>query len=104
MDCEDWVAVAGLSAEHNQVERITRLIRSKGVGVYYVTQSPADVPDRVSAQLGNRVHHAMRAFTPKELKAIKVAAQTMRTNRRARAAVSLPRARGLLPSPGWHGR
>ena len=49
-----------------QIERVTRLIRSKGVGVYYVTQSPGDVPDRVSAQLGNRIQHALRAFTPKE--------------------------------------
>jgi DNA helicase HerA-like ATPase len=63
-----------------QVERVTRLIRSKGVGVYYVTQSPADVPDRVSAQLGNRVQHALRAFTPKEQKAVRAAAQTFRPN------------------------
>src|SRR5262249_27872868 len=57
-----------------------RLIRSKGVGVYYVTQSPGDVPDRVSAQLGNRIQHALRAFTPKEQKAIRAAAQTFRAN------------------------
>jgi uncharacterized protein len=63
-----------------QVERVTRLIRSKGVGVYYVTQSPADVPDRVSAQLGNRIQHALRAYTPKEQKAIRAAAQTFRPN------------------------
>src|SRR4029079_15301383 len=63
-----------------QVERVTRLIRSKGVGVYYVTQSPGDVPDRVSAQLGNRIQHALRAFTPKEQKAIRAAAQTFRPN------------------------
>jgi uncharacterized protein len=62
------------------VERVTHLIRSKGVGVYYVTQSPADIPDRISAQLGNRVHHAMRAFTPREQKAIRAASQTMRAN------------------------
>ena len=62
----------------DQIERVTRLIRSKGVGVYYVTQSPADVPDRVSAQLGNRIQHALRAFTPKEQKAIRAAAQTFR--------------------------
>src|SRR5262249_57996662 len=55
----------------DQIERVPRLIRSKGVGVYYVTQSPADVPDRISAQLGNRVQHALRAFTPKEQKAIR---------------------------------
>lgn len=63
-----------------QIERVTRLIRSKGVGVYYVTQSPGDVPDRVSAQLGNRIQHALRAFTPKEQKAIRAAAQTFRPN------------------------
>jgi DNA helicase HerA-like ATPase len=59
---------------------VTRLIRSKGVGVYYVTQSPSDVPDRVSAQLGNRVQHALRAFTPKEQKAIRAAADTFVKN------------------------
>lgn len=64
----------------DQIERVTRLIRSKGVGVYYVTQSPADVPDRVSAQLGNRIQHALRAFTPKEQKAIRAAADTFRAN------------------------
>jgi uncharacterized protein len=64
----------------DQVERVTRLIRSKGVGVYYVTQSPSDVPDRVSAQLGNRIQHALRAFTPKEQKSIRAAAETFRTN------------------------
>jgi uncharacterized protein len=63
-----------------QIERVTRLIRSKGVGVYYVTQNPADVPDRVSAQLGNRIQHALRAFTPKEQKAIRAAATTFRAN------------------------
>ena len=64
----------------DQIERVTRLIRSKGVGVYYVTQSPNDVPDRVSAQLGNRIQHALRAFTPKEQKAIRAAAETFRPN------------------------
>lgn len=64
----------------DQIERVTRLIRSKGVGVYYVTQSPGDVPDRVSAQLGNRIQHALRAFTPKEQKAVRAAAQTFRAN------------------------
>ena len=64
----------------DQIERVTRLIRSKGVGVYYVTQSPSDVPDRISAQLGNRIQHALRAFTPKEQKAIRAAAETFRTN------------------------
>ena len=64
----------------DQIERVTRLIRSKGVGVYYVTQSPADVPDRVSAQLGNRIQHALRAFTPREQKAIRASAETFRPN------------------------
>ena len=64
----------------DQIERVTRLIRSKGVGVYYVTQSPGDVPDRISAQLGNRIQHALRAFTPKEQKAVRAAAQTFRKN------------------------
>ena len=64
----------------DQIEKVTRLIRSKGVGVYYVTQSPADVPDRVSAQLGNRIQHALRAFTPREQKSIRAAAETFRKN------------------------
>jgi uncharacterized protein len=63
-----------------QVERVTRLIRSKGVGVYYVTQNPRDVPNSVSAQLGNRVQHALRAFTPIEQKGIRAAAETFRPN------------------------
>jgi uncharacterized protein len=64
----------------DQIERVTRLIRSKGVGVYYVTQNPGDVPDRISAQLGNRVQHALRAFTPSEQKAIRAAATTFVKN------------------------
>jgi DNA helicase HerA-like ATPase len=63
-----------------QVERVTRLIRSKGVGIYYVTQNPRDVPNSVSAQLGNRVQHALRAFTPVEQKGIRAAAETFRPN------------------------
>jgi DNA helicase HerA-like ATPase len=63
-----------------QVERVTRLIRSKGVGVYYITQNPRDVPNSVSAQLGNRVQHALRAFTPAEQKGIRAAAETFRPN------------------------
>jgi Predicted ATPase len=62
------------------VERVVRLIRSKGVGVYFVTQNPADVPETVLAQLGNRVQHALRAYTPREQKAVRVAAQTFRQN------------------------
>jgi hypothetical protein len=57
-----------------------RLVRSKGVGVYFVTQNPLDVPDTVLAQLGNRVQHALRAFTPRDQKAVKAAAETMRAN------------------------
>lgn len=63
-----------------RIEQVTRLIRSKGVGVYYVTQNPLDVPDTVSSQLGNRVQHALRAFTPREQKAVKAAAETFRPN------------------------
>ncbi|MGB5325458.1 MAG: helicase HerA-like domain-containing protein [Pseudomonadales bacterium] len=63
-----------------KVEQVVRLIRSKGVGVYFITQSPSDVPDSVLAQLGNRVQHALRAFTPNEQKAVKTAADTFRAN------------------------
>jgi DNA helicase HerA-like ATPase len=63
-----------------RIEQVTRLIRSKGVGVYYVTQNPIDIPDRVSSQLGNRVQHGLRAFTQKEQKAVKAAAGTFRPN------------------------
>jgi DNA helicase HerA-like ATPase len=64
----------------NKIEQVVRLIRSKGVGVYSVTQSPADVPDDVLGQLGNRVQHALRAFTPRDQRAVRVAAQTFRPN------------------------
>ncbi|MBK1705671.1 helicase HerA-like domain-containing protein [Halochromatium glycolicum] len=64
----------------DKVEQVVRLIRSKGVGVYFVTQSPMDVPDDVLGQLGNRVQHALRAYTPKDQKAVRAAAQTFRTN------------------------
>jgi hypothetical protein len=63
-----------------KIEQVVRLIRSKGVGVYFVTQSPADVPDTVLGQLGNRVQHALRAFTPRDQKAVKAAADTLRPN------------------------
>ena len=59
---------------------MVRLIRSKGVGVYFVTQNPLDVPETVLAQLGNRVQHALRAYTPREQKAVKTAADTFRPN------------------------
>jgi DNA helicase HerA-like ATPase len=64
----------------DKVEQVVRLIRSKGVGVYFVTQNPVDVPDKVLAQLGNRVQHALRAFTPGDQKAVKAAADTFRPN------------------------
>jgi DNA double-strand break repair helicase HerA and related ATPase len=64
----------------DKIEQVVRLIRSKGVGVYFITQSPADVPEAVLGQLGNRVQHALRAFTPHDQKAVKVAADTMRPN------------------------
>ncbi|MBL8867890.1 MAG: DUF853 family protein, partial [Planctomycetia bacterium] len=63
-----------------KIEQVVRLIRSKGVGVYFVTQNPLDVPDTVLAQLGNRVQHALRAFTPRDQKAVAAAAQTFRQN------------------------
>ncbi|MBB3976032.1 hypothetical protein GGQ64_001219 [Rhizobium azooxidifex] len=63
-----------------RVEQVVRLIRSKGVGVYFVTQNPLDVPETVLAQLGNRVQHALRAYTPREQKAVKTAADTFRPN------------------------
>src|SRR6201995_5823692 len=64
----------------DKIEQVVRLIRSKGIGVYFVTQNPIDVPDRVLAQLGNRVQHALRAFTPRDQKAVQAAAQTFRPN------------------------
>jgi DNA helicase HerA-like ATPase len=63
-----------------KVEQVVRLIRSKGVGVFFVTQNPLDIPDTVLGQLGNRVQHALRAFTPRDQKAVKAAAETMRAN------------------------
>src|SRR6201987_898725 len=64
----------------DKIEQVVRLIRSKGVGVYFVTQNPIEVPDKVLAQLGNRVQHALRAFTPRDQKAVQAAAQTFRPN------------------------
>jgi DNA helicase HerA-like ATPase len=64
----------------DKIEQVVRLIRSKGVGVYFVTQSPGDIPDKVLGQLGNRVQHALRAFTPRDEKAVKTAARTLRQN------------------------
>src|SRR5262249_17808689 len=64
----------------DKIEQVVRLIRSKGVGVYFVTQNPSDVPDKVLGQLGNRVQHALRAFPPRDQKTIKAAAETLRPN------------------------
>ena len=66
----------------DKIEQVVRLIRSKAVGVYFVTQNPADVPDKVLGQLGNRVQHALRAFSPRDQKAVKAAAETLRDNDR----------------------
>ena len=64
----------------DRIEQIVRLVRSKGVGVYFVTQNPLDIPETVLGQLGNRVQHALRAYTPRDQKAVKAAAETMRAN------------------------
>jgi DNA helicase HerA-like ATPase len=64
----------------NKIEQVVRLIRSKGVGIYFITQSPGDIPDSVLSQLGNRIQHALRAYTPREQKVVKVAAQSFRAN------------------------
>ena len=64
----------------DRIEQVVRLVRSKGVGVYFVTQNPLDIPETVLGQLGNRVQHALRAFTPRDQKAVKAAAETMRAN------------------------
>jgi uncharacterized protein len=64
----------------DRIEQVARLIRSKGVGIYFVTQSPSDIPDAVLAQLGNRVQHALRAYTPADQKAVRAAAASFRAN------------------------
>jgi DNA helicase HerA-like ATPase len=69
-----------------KIEQVVRLIRSKGVGVYFVTQNPLDIPDTVLAQLGNRVQHALRAYTPRDQKAVKSAADTFRPNPKLKTA------------------
>lgn len=68
------------SALLEKIEQVVRLVRSKGVGIFFVTQNPLDIPDTVLGQLGNRVQHALRAYTPRDQKAVKTAAQTMRPN------------------------
>ncbi|MDO4433789.1 MAG: DUF853 family protein [Alysiella sp.] len=72
-----------------QVEQVVRLIRSKGVGVYFVTQNPLDLPDTVLGQLGNRVQHALRAFTPRDQKAVRTAADTFRSNPKLNVAQAI---------------
>ncbi|MBM3642774.1 MAG: DUF853 family protein [Alphaproteobacteria bacterium] len=72
-----------------KIEQVVRLIRSKGVGVYFITQNPLDVPETVLGQLGNRVQHALRAFTPKDQKAVRVAAETFRPNKKFKAAEAI---------------
>lgn len=72
-----------------QIEQVVRLIRSKGVGVYFVTQNPLDLPDTILGQLGNRVQHALRAFTPRDQKAVKAAAETFRTNPNIKVAEAI---------------
>ena len=64
----------------DKIEQVIRLIRSKGVGIYFITQSPTDIPENILGQLGNRIQHALRAYTPKDQKAVKVAADTFRSN------------------------
>lgn len=78
------------SALEEKVEQVVRLIRSKGVGVYFVTQNPADIPESVLGQLGNRVQHALRAFTPADEKAVRAAARTFRRNPKFDTEVVLP--------------
>ncbi len=85
-----------------KIEQVVRLIRSKGVGVYFVTQNPLDIPDTVLGQLGNRVQHALRAFTPRDQKAVQAAAETFRAESGARRRASDHRAgrgrgAGVLP-------
>src|SRR5204862_6428 len=67
-------------ALRDKIEQVVRLIRSKGIGVYFISQNPLDIPDVVLGQLGNRVQHALRAFTPRDQKAVKAAAETFRQN------------------------
>jgi uncharacterized protein len=72
-----------------KIEQVVRLVRSKGVGVYFVTQNPLDVPDIVLGQLGNRVQHALRAFTPRDQKAVQTAAETFRVNPKLNVAIAI---------------
>ena len=85
----------------DKIEQVIRLVRSKGVGIYFVTQSPTDIPENILGQLGNRIQHALRAYTPKDQKAVKTAADTFRQDRRGdneprngRGSRKLPRREG----------
>jgi hypothetical protein len=73
----------------SRIEQVVRLVRSKGVGIYFITQNPLDIPESVLGQLGNRVQHALRAFTPRDQKAVKVAAETFRPNKKFDAAQAI---------------
>ncbi|MCV6613722.1 MAG: DUF853 domain-containing protein [Cellvibrionaceae bacterium] len=73
-----------------KIEQVARLIRSKGVGIYFVSQSPADIPENILGQLGNRIQHTLRAYTPKDQKAVKAAAQSMRPNPNFNSAELIP--------------
>ncbi|HEX5177140.1 MAG TPA: helicase HerA-like domain-containing protein, partial [Chthoniobacteraceae bacterium] len=76
-------------ALREKIEQVVRLIRSKGVGIFFVTQNPLDLPQEVAGQLGNRVQHALRAFTPRDQKAVKAAAETFRQNPRINVETAL---------------
>jgi DNA helicase HerA-like ATPase len=76
-------------ALEEKIEQVVRLIRSKGVGIYFITQNPLDLPETVLGQLGNRVQHALRAFTPKDQKSVKVAAETFRANPKLNAVKAI---------------
>ena len=93
----------------DKIEQVVRLIRSKGVGVYFVTQNPIDVPDRVLGQLGNRVQHALRAFTPRDQKAVAAAAadvpaQSQARHRQGHHGARQGRGAGLVPGRQRHAR
>ena len=77
------------AALFDKIEQVVRLIRSKGVGVYFVTQNPIDIPEKIAGQLGNRVQHALRAYTPRDQKAIKAAAETFRINPKLDVATAI---------------
>src|SRR5690349_14302298 len=91
----------------DKIEQVVRLIRSKGIGVYFVTQNPIDVPDRVLGQLGNRMQHALRAYTPRDQKAVQAAAETFRPNPKldtAQAITELAVGEALVSFLDDHGR